>query len=195
MADDAAESDGTRLCVVSRERRDPARLIRFVASPDGAVVPDVAAKLPGRGAWVTAERARVETAIRDGARSGALGAGAAEAAAAERLDGLLLKRCQEMLSIGRRSGLVLGGGGKIRAAGAAWALVVAGDASPREARALKGDVDHDWSMEAMSGEEIGSVFGRPSMAFAAVLGGGNRLAGRVGGELERLAQWRGEARE
>ena len=48
----------------NRERRDIVtgeimpehRLIRFVAAPDGMVVPDVAAKLPGRGIWVEASR-------------------------------------------------------------------------------------------------------------------------------------------
>lgn len=185
------DSDGRRLCVASRERRDPALLIRFVAAPGGGIAPDVAAKLPGRGAWVTAEPEMVDAAFRKGGLAGALGIQAGESPPEGQLDGLLLKRCQELLSIGRRSGLVLGGGGKVRAAGAAGVLVVAGDASPREARALKGDVDHDWALEAMSGEEIGAVFGRPSMAFAAVLRGDGRQTGRIGGELKRLAQWRG----
>ena len=185
------DSDGRRLCVASRERRDPALLIRFVAAPDGGIAPDVAAKLPGRGAWVTAEPELVDTAFRKGGLAGALGTQAGEPPPEGRLDGLLLRRCQNLLSIGRRSGLVLGGGGKIRAAGTAGVLVVADDASPREARALKGDVDHDWSTEAMSGEEIGAVFGRPSIAFAAVLRGDGRQTGRIGDELRRLGRWRG----
>ena len=185
----------TRLCIVTRERHDPARLIRFAASPDGTIVPDVAAKLPGRGAWVLAERSAVEAALMKGVLAGALKTGGSGGPAMEQLDGLLLKRCQETLSIGRRSGLVLGGGGKIRAAGLAEVLIVAGDASPRETRALKGDVDHEWAMEAMSGEEIGAVFGRPSMAFAAVLKGDGRQTGRIGGELGRLARWRGKGPE
>ena len=53
-----------------RERRDlvtgevmeEARLIRFVASPDGVITPDVSRKLPGRGVWVAANRASIETA-------------------------------------------------------------------------------------------------------------------------------------
>ena len=194
--DDAADDiDGRRLCVACRERRDPALLIRFAASPDGGIVPDVAAKLPGRGAWVTAAPDMVDVAFRKGGLAGALGARAGDPPPEGRLDGLLLKRCQEVLSIGRRSGLVLGGGGKVRAAGAVGVLVVAGDASPRETRSLKGDVDHGWSMEAMSGEEIGAVFGRPSIAFAAVLRGDGRQAGRIGDELRRLAQWRGTGRQ
>lgn len=46
--------DLERSCIVTRAERDPSELIRFVASPDGIVTPDLKRKLPGRGAWVTA---------------------------------------------------------------------------------------------------------------------------------------------
>lgn len=52
-----------RRCIVTGEVRAEAQLIRFVVSPDGDVVPDVAAKLPGRGMWVGADRATLERAI------------------------------------------------------------------------------------------------------------------------------------
>ena len=45
-----------RTCVITREVLDTNELIRFVASPDGILVPDVAKKLPGRGIWLKAER-------------------------------------------------------------------------------------------------------------------------------------------
>ena len=55
----------------ARERRDivsgtvmpDSRLIRFVADPDGQVVPDVGAKLPGRGLWVESSRDAVNKAV------------------------------------------------------------------------------------------------------------------------------------
>ena len=56
-----------RRCIVSHESDSEAHLIRFALSPDGIVTPDVAAKLPGRGAWVRADRASIETAARKGA--------------------------------------------------------------------------------------------------------------------------------
>jgi len=40
--------------IVSGEVLSDNRLLRFVADPDGNVVPDVGAKLPGRGLWVEA---------------------------------------------------------------------------------------------------------------------------------------------
>jgi predicted RNA-binding protein YlxR (DUF448 family) len=58
----------------SRERRDIVsgsvmeehQLIRFVAGPDSVVTPDLARKLPGRGIWVAADRASVDTAVKKG---------------------------------------------------------------------------------------------------------------------------------
>lgn len=38
-------------------------MIRFVRGPDGSAVPDLAAKLPGRGAWVCARRDAIERAV------------------------------------------------------------------------------------------------------------------------------------
>ena len=52
-----------RTCIVSRQRREPDELIRFVVGPDGAVVPDLKRNLPGRGCWVTADRLHIEKAV------------------------------------------------------------------------------------------------------------------------------------
>ena len=52
-----------RTCIVSRQRREPDELVRFVVGPDGAVVPDLKRNLPGRGCWVTADRLHVEKAV------------------------------------------------------------------------------------------------------------------------------------
>jgi uncharacterized protein len=53
-----------RLCVVTRDVLPIDDLIRFVVGPDGAVVPDLKRRLPGRGAWVTARRSVVDEAVR-----------------------------------------------------------------------------------------------------------------------------------
>ncbi len=39
-------------------------LIRFVAAPDGTIVADLAAKLPGRGVWLTCDKAIVAAAAK-----------------------------------------------------------------------------------------------------------------------------------
>ena len=51
-----------RMCIVTRAVKDEAELIRFVRSPEGVAVPDLARKLPGRGVWVSLARARVAEA-------------------------------------------------------------------------------------------------------------------------------------
>ena len=59
-----ATIDRERRDLVSHEVLDESRLIRFVAGPDGQVVPDLGRKLPGRGLWVEASRASVEAAVK-----------------------------------------------------------------------------------------------------------------------------------
>ena len=55
-----------RTCIVTRKAGDPDELIRFVAGPDGQVVPDLKRELPGRGCWVVAERRAVDKAVAKG---------------------------------------------------------------------------------------------------------------------------------
>ena len=53
-----------RLCVVTREVKPVADMIRFVVGPDGQVVPDLKRRLPGRGVWVTASRGATAEAVK-----------------------------------------------------------------------------------------------------------------------------------
>lgn len=170
-------------------------MIRFVCGPDGRAVPDVAAKLPGRGAWVTASAPCLKQAQAKGLLARALGTGAERPDLSALVEKLLLQRCLELLSMGRRSGLVLGGGGKIREAGRVKGILVATDASSREARALAGDVPHDWRIDFFTGEELGSVFGRESIAFAAVGQHPFALAERIAAACQRLAGFRQNVNE
>ena len=58
-----------RRCIATGESRAPDEMVRFVATPTGAVVPDVAHKLPGRGMWVTAQRDAIAKAATKGSFS------------------------------------------------------------------------------------------------------------------------------
>lgn len=111
------------------------------------------------------------------------------------IDKLLLKRCLDALAMGRRSGIALGGGGKIRAEAVAIGLLIAADASQREARALRGDVDHDWVIDSLQSHELGIPFGRQSIAFAAILPGATRQSRKLEEELQRLARYRGQTKD
>src|SRR3954468_3145080 len=51
-----------RFCAVTRVVKPADELIRFVVGPDG-VVPDLKRKLPGRGLWITGEKAALKDAV------------------------------------------------------------------------------------------------------------------------------------
>lgn len=60
------QADDTRKCIATGEVLEKTAMLRFVVSPDQLIVPDIKAKLPGRGAWVTSEKTLVEQALTKG---------------------------------------------------------------------------------------------------------------------------------
>ncbi len=124
-----AQAARERRDIVTGEVMDEARLIRFVIGPDGAVVPDLARKLPGRGVWVAAERASVETAARKGLFSRAAKAKVqAPADLAEQVADLLQKRLLLALGLARKSGELVLGFEKVAAAVKAGKAAVVAEA-------------------------------------------------------------------
>ena len=114
-ATEAAEAaldarDGTRRCLVSRERLPRERMLRFVVAPDGAMVPDLAERLPGRGYWLSARADVVETAVRRGgfARAARRPVAVAPDLLAQLRAGLA-RRIGETLGLARRAGQVVFG--------------------------------------------------------------------------------------
>src|ERR1700704_234923 len=106
------EADGgpLRQCAVSRAQKPPEELIRFVAGPDGAIVPDLARRLPGRGVWVDATREAVAAAVRKGVFTRSLkrqiSIPSDLPATVERL---MARRVADALSITNKAGLVVAG--------------------------------------------------------------------------------------
>lgn len=54
---------GERFCAATGAVTPVADMIRFVLGPDGAVVPDIKRRLPGRGIWITATRPALRSAL------------------------------------------------------------------------------------------------------------------------------------
>jgi predicted RNA-binding protein YlxR (DUF448 family) len=185
----------------NRERRDIVsgevmpghRLIRFVADPDGKIVPDVAAKLPGRGAWVSASRAAITEAVQKKLFAKALKAPvSASDDLAERTEKALMARILGDLGLARRAGnLVLGFDNVLRMLDSARppALLIeakdgAGDGKRKlynaaHARGLKPVV-----VESLASAELGLALGRENVIHAAVHPGG--LAERLMLDSRRL---------
>ena len=99
-----------RKCIVTGEVREEAQLIRFVVSPDGQVTPDVAAKLPGRGMWVSADRATLERAIAKNHFSKAAKANVkVDPGLPDLVEKQLVQRMMGDLGMARRSGAIVTG--------------------------------------------------------------------------------------
>src|ERR1700750_2449388 len=60
--DETPETGPNRRCIASGESRPIAQLVRFVVGPEDTIFPDVDQRLPGRGLWLSADRAMIETA-------------------------------------------------------------------------------------------------------------------------------------
>ena len=128
-----------RRCIATREVRPVSDLIRFVLGPDGAVVPDIRAKLPGRGVWVANSRAVLETAIAKKLFARAFKGKAAvpENLAAQVAD-LLRRDALQMLSLANKAGAVTTGFAKIEGSrGPILVLVQASDGSEAEIARLQ----------------------------------------------------------
>ena len=64
--------DPERTCILTRRKGTKDSFIRLAVGPDGEVAPDVRARAPGRGAWVSVTRAELDEANGKGKLKGAL---------------------------------------------------------------------------------------------------------------------------
>ncbi len=185
----------TRMCIVTRGCLDEDQLIRFARSPDGSAVPDLARKLPGRGVWVTANRAMVADAVKKNLFS----KGFAEQTKAEpdlaNSVALLLRRAAlSYLSLAKKAGEAVAGFMKVEdllGHGRADILIHAREAQPDGCRKL----------DRMAGEsvlrvglftldELDLAFGRSNVVHAAVTKGG--LAGKLRAAVRRIEIYEAE---
>lgn len=177
-----------RRCIVTGDVQPKTGLIRFVLSPDGVVVPDLAEKLPGRGLWVTAERDILAKAAAKG-----LFARAAKAPAlvppdlVEQVEAGLAKRVIEFVSLARKAGRAVAGFEKVKdwlAGGRAKVLLQASDGSDRGKGKLWTPPGGRW-FGCLTANELGLAFGRDYVIHGALAAGG--LAARVVEEAAKLS--------
>ena len=184
--------DPERRCIVTRQSQPRQRLLRFVAGPDHAVVPDLAERLPGRGLWVTARRDIVAQAVAKKAFARAARAPlAAPPDLADQIECLLARRCIDLLSLANRAGLVTAGYEKVRAAlraGKIDLLLTAGDSTGRDAAALRRAAGDRNAAAVLLAAEQGQALGREAFVNVALRAGA--LTAQLRRELDRLAGFR-----
>ena len=114
--DEERQQGELRQCAVSRSRRPPDELIRFVLAPDGTIVPDLARRLPGRGVWISANRRSLAAAVRQKAFARSLRQSVlVPDDLVDRVESLLRRRLAEAVSMARKAGLLLAGFAKVEA--------------------------------------------------------------------------------
>jgi uncharacterized protein len=199
---DGPELSGpVRLCAVTRTELAKEALIRFGAGPDGIVVPDLAHRLPGRGVWITANRAAIEDAVKRKVFARSFKRAVTTTAdLAERIDGLIVKRVLEMLSLANKAGLVTPGFAKVDAAletGTVACLIHGSDGAAdgtdrldRKFRAInlaREKID-GLILTELTIDQISLAIGRSNVVHAAIISGG--AATRLLDEAKRLMRYR-----
>jgi predicted RNA-binding protein YlxR (DUF448 family) len=193
--EEETEHGPLRRCAVTRERMKKEEMIRFVVGPDRRIVPDLAARLPGRGIWLSARADVLETARTRGAFArAARGAVTVPPDLTSGLTAALKRRIGDTLGLARRAGQAVAGFARAREwlqASRAALLIEASDGSPDERARLLGR----WANESGAGKvavlapldgfSLGAVFGRDHVVHVAVAPG--RLAEALRIEAGRLA--------
>lgn len=174
LDEDDDDAGPTRRCVASGERLDKSALIRFVASPDGVVTPDLEARLPGRGLYVRAREADLALAVKKN-----LFSRAAKKSLrlpddlTERVGRLLLERVQGCLGMARRGGAAVAGYDQVSDAlrhGKAHLLVQASDGSAAPRQRLAMLATGLPVIEPLTAEALGAPFGRDRLVHLAICG-------------------------
>ena len=170
-------------------------MIRFVVGPGGSVVPDLHAKLPGRGIWLSARRDVLETARAKNAFARAARAQVGVPADLVQLvEGGLSRRVGELLGLARRAGQAVCGFQRARewlVGGRAGLVIQASDGSREErARFLSGMRDVPVAAP-LPAQALGAVFGRDHVVHVVIAHG--RLAEALNVETHRLAGIAGQA--
>jgi len=209
-----APAGSERRCILSGASSAREGLVRLAISPDGLVLPDVAAKAPGRGAWIGVDRAALEAALADGAlRKGLMRAfkGAALMIPDDlpaRVEAALGRHLGDRLGLELRSGNIVLGSARIEEqarSGRLAAVLHANDASEDGRRKL----DQAWRVgtDAEGTGQRGQVLPLDRTALSVALGRDNvvhlgvaghsgdmRAATRVIQAVSRLTHYVGSER-
>ena len=185
----ASSEAGFRRCIASGASRPRDALLRFVVDPGGALVPDLGESLPGRGLWVSAERAALAKACERGLFARAARRPIAVAPhLIDEVERQLTARTLDILGLARRAGALITGFDKVQRAladGRVAVLVEASDGA-RHGRARLGALARDIPVVAQfDGAALSRSLGRENVVHAALAPGG--FAERFLRESARLA--------
>ncbi len=191
--------DPERTCVLTRRKGTRDSLIRLALGPDGQVAPDVRARAPGRGAWISVGRSELDAANAKGKLKAALARAfkandvSVPTDLGERIEQALRQTALDRLGLEARGGTLINGADRVETAarsGKVDLLIHAADASEDGRRRL----DQAWRVGG--GGPKGMIFPEDRTILSMALGRENVVhvaltdpaaASRV---TDALARWR-----
>lgn len=202
-----ARLDAERRCILSGETAPRTGLIRLALGPDGQVATDWSERLPGRGAWITADRTLFDSVAAKGRLRGALarafkgGSFSLPEDLGDRIAAGLQHRLLSRLGLEKRAGTLILGGDRVREAlakGRIFAVLHAADARPDGSSRLDGmaravgeslgeDIPH--RRVPLSRDALSAALGRCNVVHMGLIEAG--AAARVLADLDRLAGFAG----
>lgn len=188
-----------RSCLGCRETRDKDQLLRFVLSPQDEVVPDLDARLPGRGTYTCINSRCLENALRQRLFNRAF---KREVSAlppdqmTAMIASLMRERILGYLGLANKSGKIISGGalvsdairGKIKPG----LILVAEDVSESIGRKIVvlADVHRIQCERVLTKDDFGAILGKAPRSAVAVRQGG--FVARLVSEIERFRNFLGE---
>jgi len=176
-------------------------MTRFVVSPDNQVVPDIMGKLPGRGVWVSANKASLETALKNGGFArGFKRKVFVPDDLIEQVEAMYLRQLSGMLSMAKKSGQLILGYDQVFGATMSTPLgwrIEASDGSEdgrgkirSRARAICYEMELPLPgvIACFTAEELGQIFGRGQIIHAAIPRG--KLAKTIKAVTQKLSGFR-----
>jgi uncharacterized protein len=183
------------MCIVTRAEASEDALVRFARAPDGTVVPDLLAKLPGRGVWVSCSRVALAEAIKRKAFTrGFEEESQAPEGLADTVLKLLRQQAVNQLSLARKAGAAVQGFTKVeealRKGHVGLLLHVQGASADGSAKLDRLKAVKTTVSDSFRSDELDLAFGRENVVHAAVAAGG--LAEKLALLIKRMDGFEGQ---
>jgi hypothetical protein len=188
-----------RSCLGCHQSRDRDALIRFVLSPQGELVADIEAKLPGRGAYTCVSRTCLLAALKQRQFSRAFKRDVVSVKPEEmtgQVGGIMQKRILSYIGLANKAGQIISGGSlvcdAIRGGHKPGLVLIAVDVSEAigEKIELLAAVHRIVCFRVMNKDEFGAILGKAPRSTVAIKAGG--FVAHLTNEIERYSNFLGE---